>query len=150
VDISSTGFTAVLKASKTFPNGLPLTFWADDTDPFDIPELTIAEAAMNVNGDLVSWTAPQPIPIKLAVIPGSEDDVNLQILLDANRAAKGKSVARDVIGVVATYNDGATCTFSLGVVTTGSPARSPNQAGRYKSNAYGFTFQNIAYTRARA
>jgi hypothetical protein len=149
-DISSTGFTAIVKASKTFPNGLPLTFWADDSDPFDIPELVIAEAAMNVNGHLVSWTAPKPIPIKLAVIPGSEDDVNLAILLDANRAALGKSVARDVIDIVATYNDGATATFSLGLITSGTPARSPNSAGRYKSSMYGFTFQNIAYTRARA
>lgn len=150
MDISSTGFVAVIKASKTFPNGLPIAQWAHDADPFDIPELVIAEAAMNLNGDLVTWTAPKPIPIKLGVIPGSEDDVNLAILFDANRAAKGKSVARDVIDIVATYPDGRTVTFSLGVITTGTPGRSPNQAGNYKPSMYGFTFENLAYTRGTA
>lgn len=149
-DVTASGFTAVVKASKTFPNGLPLTFWADDTDPFDIPELVIAEAAMNLNGNLVTWTAPKPIPIKLALIPASEDDVNMQILFDANRAALGKRIARDVITITVSYPNGATATFSAGIMTTGMPALSPASAGRFKSQTYGFTFENIAYTRARA
>jgi hypothetical protein len=149
-DVTASGFTAIVKASKTFPNGLPLSFWADDTDPFDIPELVIAEAAMNLNGNLVTWTAPKPIPIKLALIPGSEDDVNMQILFDANRAALGKRIARDSIDIVVAYPDGATATFSAGIITTGMPGRSPTSGGRFKSQTYGFTFENIAYTRAKA
>ncbi|WP_152035037.1 phage tail fiber protein [Pseudomonas ovata] len=101
-DVSGTGLSLNIVASKIFPNGFPVTEFADDADPFDLSAVTAATAAMNVNGDLVVYSSPQPILPSINVIPGSEADNNLQILFEANRAAKGKKIARDVIKIVAT------------------------------------------------
>lgn len=147
-DISATGLALNIIASKTFPNGFSVTEFADDADPFDLPAVTAATAAMNVNGDLVVFSSPQPILPTVNVIPGSEADNNLQILFEANRAAKGKKVARDVIKIVATYPDGSTVTVSNGKLLTGNPGNSVASAGRQKSKAYAFAFQDISSTRA--
>lgn len=147
-DISATGFTLVLKASQTFPNGFTISEVADDADPFDIPAVEIASTAMNVNGDLVTWSSPQPMNATVNVIPASEADKNLSILWDANRAARGKRHARDIITLVASYPDGSTKTFSEGKMTSGMPGGSVASGGRIKSNAYVFAFQDFSKTRA--
>lgn len=145
-DISATGISVLVKASKTFPAGFTVSQFADDADPFDLPALEIAATAMNVNGTLVTWSSPQPILPTLNVIPGSDDDNNLAILFEANRAAGGKTVARDLITMVAVYPDGSTVTLSNGKMTSGFPGKSVASAGRMKSKAYVFAFQDIAVT----
>lgn len=147
-DVSATGFTLVLKASQTFPNGFTISEVADDADPFDIPAVEIASTAMNVNGYLVTWSSPQAMNATVNVIPASEADKNLSILWDANRAARGKRHARDVITLVASYPDGSTKTFSEGKMTSGMPGGSVASGGRIKSNAYVFAFQDFSQTRA--
>jgi hypothetical protein len=149
-DISASGISLNVTADKTFPNGFVFTEFADDADPFDLPSLDIAATAMNVNGDLVTWTAPQPVVPTINAIPGSDGDNNMAILFEANRAAKGKTVARDVITIVATYPDGSTVTLSNGKMTAGFPGKSVASAGRLKSKAYTFAFENISVTRATA
>lgn len=148
-DISATGISLLVKADKTFPNGFTVTQFADDADPFDLPSLEIAATAMNINGELVTWSSPRPINPTLNVIPGSEDDNNLATLFEANRAAAGKTVARDIITIVATYPDGSTVTLSNGKMTSGFPGKSIASAGRMKSKAYSFMFQDLALTRAQ-
>lgn len=145
-DISATGINVLVKADKTFPNGFTVTQFADDADPFDLPALEIAATAMNVNGELVTWSSPQPIVPTLNVIPGGDDDNNLAALFEANRAAAGKVVARDIITMVATYPDGSTVTLFNGKMTSGFPGKSIASAGRMKSKAYAFAFQDIAVT----
>ncbi|AZD85010.1 hypothetical protein C4K14_2176 [Pseudomonas chlororaphis subsp. aureofaciens] len=147
-DISATGLALNIIASKTFPNGFPVTEFADDADPFDLPAVVTATAAMNVNGDLVVFSSPQPILPTINVIPGSPADNNLQILFEANRAAKGKRVAGDVISITATYPDGSTVTVSNGKMLSGFPGKSVASAGRQKSKAYAFAFQDLSATRA--
>lgn len=146
-DISAIGVSARLTASKTFPTGFTITEFASDADPFDFPEMTIAEAEMNVNGDLVTFSAPSPLLLTLNVIPGSPADDNLSVLFEANRAGKNKLHARDMITLVASYPDGSTCTLSQGKMTAGVPANSPASAGRVKSKSYSFAFQGLSRTR---
>ena len=147
-DVSAIGFALILRASETFPNGFTISEVADDADPFDIPAVEIASTAMNVNGDLVTWSSPTPMTPTINVIPASESDKNLSILWDANRAARGKRHARDVITLVASYPDGSTKTFSEGKMTSGMPGGSVASGGRIKSNAYVFAFQDFSQTRA--
>lgn len=146
-DISSTGLSYRVVATSTYPNGVTITEVADGTDPFDIPEVQIADSAMTANGTLVHWSAPKPIPIKVAAVPGSEDDIALQYLFDANRAAKGKSVARDEVSIIVNYPDGGTVTLSGGHCGAYMPGRSATSAGRYKDSVYSFTFENVATTK---
>lgn len=147
MDISSTGLSLRVVASVSYPSGLTITEVADGTDPLDIPEVQLAESAMTANGTLVHWSAPKPIVVKIAVVPGSEDDIALQYLFDANRAAKGKRLAKDVVSLIGNYSDGGTVTVSSGHCTSYMPGRSATSAGRYKDSVYGFTFENIATTK---
>jgi hypothetical protein len=77
-----------------------------------------------------------------SVIPGSEDDINLEILAEANRVGKDKKSAHDKITAVITYPDGSTKTLTNGVITNAPALDSVANAGRKKSKAYAFAFEN--------
>ena len=142
-DISAFGIRVQVIASETFPAGISITQFADDADPFDAPSMQIRDKAMGVNGDLISWSKANPLPVTLNVVPNSEDDKNLAVLFEANRVGKGKQGARDVISITAVYPDGKTASFTQGVITDGQPANSAQSSGRLKSKAYAFAFENV-------
>jgi hypothetical protein len=146
-DVSGFGAQVQIKASETFPQGFVVTQFADDADPFDIPSIQIADKAMGLNGDMVTWSRANPITITINVVPGSDDDRNLAILFEANRPGKGKRPAQDIITVVAAYPDEGTLTLTEGKLTDGPPGKSIASAGRLKSNAYQFSFENKTDTR---
>jgi hypothetical protein len=141
-NISGYGISVSIIASKTFPVGLFLTEFADDTDPVEIPSIQIADKAMGLNGDLVAWSRANPILLTLAVIPGSYADINLAILLEANRVGKGKIGARDVMSATVTYPAGNFIVLTDGLITDGTPASSTASSGRLKSKTYAFAFEN--------
>ena len=143
-DISGFGFQLRVIASKTFPQGFTVTAFGDDADPFDLPSLQINDAAMGLNGDMVTWTFHSPIANVVNVIPKTDDDKNLAVLFEANRAARGKKPARDVISLVAVYPDGSTVTLSKGVCYQSIPGNSIASAGRFKTKPYEFRFEQLA------
>src|SRR4051812_24242460 len=99
---------------------------------------------MGLNGTLITWSVAAPIEIKVAVVPGSLDDQNLAILLEANRVGRNKSSAMDRITLTATYPTGPRKTLSPGRITGGPVASSVAAAGRLKSKTYTFTFENTS------
>lgn len=143
-DVSAFGVRVQLVASNTFPAGVTLTQFADDADPFDIPSVNIGDTAMGVNGDLVSWSKANPVKITINVIPASDDDDNLSVLLEANRVGRGKISARDEITITAVYPDGRTLTLDTGKITDGTFGGSVASAGRLKSKAYQFHFEGVS------
>lgn len=145
-DISGFGLRARIVASSTFPEGFTLSAFADDADPFDFPAHVVTETAMGVNGDLVWWSRASPLLITFNVIPGSEDDLNMSVLLEANRVGAGKNSARDTVTVTAVYPDSKTITLSQGKLTTGHPGRSVASAGRMKAKSYTFAFEQMTRT----
>lgn len=142
VNISGNGLNVYVLADRTFPVGFNVTQFADDADPFDFPELQIADTGMGVNGDMVTWTTLAPVEVKISVIPSSDDDVSLATLLEANRGGKNKKVAKDVITMTGIYPDGRTILLNNGVIISGAPNDSVASAGRYKSKTYTFRFEN--------
>ena len=145
-DISGFGVEAQLVASSTFPSGFTITEFADDADPIDIPSQQIADKAMTLNGDLVTWSTANHIPVTINVIPGGDDDLNLSVLLEANRVGQGKTSARDVITYVSTTPgpEGRTLTLTNGRITDGPVGNGIASSGRIKSKAYIFAFENKA------
>lgn len=141
-DISGFGFQVNLIASNTFPQGIPLTTFADDADAFDTPTQALCDKAMGLNGDLITWSKATPIEATLNVVPNSEDDENLAILAEANRVARGKQSARDVITLVGIYPDGRQVVLSPGQIMSAPPAVGIASSGRMKTRAYAFTFEN--------
>jgi hypothetical protein len=141
-NVSAFGFAVNFIASNTFPAGFTVTAFADDADPMDVPEIAVNNSAMGVNGDLIIWSKANELKPKFAVIDGSVDDINLQILLEANRVGKGKSSAQDVITATCLYPNGTTTTFSQGAIMMGTPTSSVSSAGRIKTKSYEFAFEN--------
>lgn len=142
-NVSGFGLTVNIRASKTFPAGFDLTQFADDADPFDAPSQQIADAAMGLNGHMLTWSIANPLQLGVNVIPNGSDDRNLATLLEANRPALGKRPVGDIITLTATYPDGRVRTWSGGVITDGVPANSIASAGRMKSKPYQFKFENV-------
>lgn len=143
-DVSGFGVRVRLVASVTFPAGITLSQFADDADPFDLPSIQVADKAMGVNGDLVTWSKANPILATLNLIPNSEDDRNMAVLLEANRVGRGKFSARDVITLTGIYPDGRSVTLSNGAITDGMPGQSIASAGRLKSKSYAFAFEGLS------
>lgn len=141
-DISGFGLTVTLIASNTFPAGIAVTQFADDSDPLDISSIRIADTAMGLNGDLISWSKAVPVPAVLNVIPGSDDDLNLSILANANRVGKGKSSAHDEITMTIVYPDGSVVTMLSGKITDAMFGKSVSSSGRLKTKAYAFSFES--------
>lgn len=148
-DISATGLSLIIQASNTFPAGIPITTFADDGDPLDLPAVDITQTAVDINGNLVSWSAPTPQTVTINVLAGSEEDENLAILLDANTARRGHRHTSDIITLVASYGDGSMTTARNGRMTNGSRGNSVASAGRLKSKQYTFIFQDFDRVRAR-
>lgn len=142
-DISAVGVKVNVLAIPTYPQGFEITELADDADPLDFPEITIAEHGMGVNGDMVVWSKPVPLEVILNVIPNSEADKNLAILLNMNRVAKGKVSAQDIITLISSYPDGSRKVLSNGKILAGQVANSVSSNGRIKTKQYRFVFENM-------
>ncbi|TBL36492.1 hypothetical protein EYY80_36545, partial [Klebsiella oxytoca] len=132
-----------------FPAGLPITTFSDEGDPLDLPTVNITQTAVDINGNLVSWSSPTPQTVTINVLAGSEEDENLAILFDANTARRGRRPASDVITLVASYGDGSITTARNGRITDGCRGNSVAGAGRLKSKQYTFIFQDFDRVRAR-
>lgn len=140
-DVSGFSTVVNLIASVTFPVGFTVTQFADDSDPLSMDSVQIGDTAMGVNGDLVKWARAASLPMVLNVIPGSPDDVNLQILADANRVGQGKNAANDLIRATVVYPDGSFVTLTGGVITSAQFGKGISSSGRIKTKSYSFSFQ---------
>lgn len=147
-EIGGFGLVISLIASTTYPAGLLLESFADDADPFDFPDIKIADIAMGLNGDLLTWSKATPLLTNIALVPESSDDINMSILLANNRVGKSKQSAQDVITLVGMYPSGAIVTLSNGKLTDGAISNSIASAGRMKSKVYKLAFQNISVSLA--
>lgn len=142
-EISVLGTKAYLTADKTFPAGFEITKFPADSDGIDIQENQIGNGEMGVNGDMITWHTPVPQQLTITVVPKSEEDKNLQILLDRNRAAKGRSNIQDNITLVVTLADGTTHTFSNGIIISGELGYSITSQGKIRTKRYGFMFEQF-------
>ena len=133
-----------VRASRSLPAGHSIKRFPDDTDPLDVPAITIAATAMGLNGDLITWATANPIPCVLAVIPGSDDDKLLNRIMEANRVGRGKQSIEDQWTFVINYPDGDKTTLTGGVMVSGMTTRSVAADGKTKTNIYAFSFENKA------
>lgn len=142
-NISGFNTKVSLIAIPTFPIGLQITEFADDADPIDVPSLQIADIAMGLNGDMITWSKANPIKINLNVIADSDNDIALSILLQANRVGRGKLSSRDLITMIIAYPNGNIVTLINGSIIEGIPFAPVQTTGRLKTRNYNFSFENI-------
>ena len=149
-NISGYGLSANVVASNSFPNGFPVTEFADDADPLDSPDLDLADTAYGLNGNMVVWSRPQGLEISISVIPNSDADINLQALVEANRVGYKKRGARDLINISLVYPSGELANMASGVIVTGPFTKRVASAGRFKTNTYRFRFEEVSRTAPQA
>lgn len=141
-NISGYGLIVSLLASNTFPVGLVLTQWPDDQDALSFPDIDIADGGVGVNGDLIVWSKGAPIRATLSAIPDSPTDLQLALLLSANRVGKSKVGAKDTIQMVAKQGNNNIGTFTNGIILSGPPFNGVASSGRMKTKTYNFMFEN--------
>lgn len=145
-NISGFGSNVTLVASVSYPLGFNITKAADDADFVDLPVLTIADAAKGLNGDLITFSKANPIDLTLNVIPQSEDDINLGIILQANAPVLGRALVKDIITLNIVYPNGSYAQLLNGVMISGIPGNSIASAGRLKTKPYAFKFESIIWS----
>lgn len=80
------------------------------------------------------------------IIATSDDDINMEALLEANRVGKGKRGARDIITLTLNYPNGSIVTLSKGIIIVGSIIPGVQQSGRMKTRQYRFRFERVNKT----
>lgn len=142
-DVSGFGSIVNIIATSTFPAGFPITQFSDDADAFDFASVKIGDAAMGLNGDLITWAKAVPLPGTISCIVGSDSDIALQLIAKNNLVGKGKANANDIITITVIYPDDTTVTFTGGKMTDAMFGKSATSAGRLKTRAYSFLFESI-------
>lgn len=139
-DISAVGASLFITATKTFPNGFFVKHFSDDNDPFDASNVAIADTGVDLRGDMVKWATLNLVDFTVSVIPGSEEDLALSRIWQANRCYPDHIPVGDEITITKTMLDGKQTVFSDGIIIDGPPALSGNSEGRLKTNTYSFRF----------
>ena len=155
IDVSMAGASIVINAAGL--KSEPITDFADDGTPIEIPNLEVAGGNMNLNGLLVTWTKPAPVNISFTLIPGSVSESRLRAFLaSVHIGGKGDTVSNALIStLVLTYptyfsNNGSTnrknaktVTFSNGRLLSGPPAVGSNNDGKASSTTWNFMFESF-------
>jgi hypothetical protein len=145
-DVSHNGYACFLAASKT-TLGIPFPIMATpkDTDPFDMPNVDVADLEIGTNGDPISWTVINPMESTIALIPATGDYELLQKVADSNRAEKGKPSVRDLMTLTRTLPNGETIT-AKGYLTNVPVAFSLSSSGKIKTPTFGFKWFKVYRT----
>ncbi len=141
-NISGYGLTVSLIASNTFPVGLLLNEWPDDQEAIAFPDIEIGDGQMGVNGQLITWSKAAPIKMTLSAIPDSPQDLQLAVLLLANRVGVNKIGARDVIQCVVVQGNLNVGSFVNGVIVSGPTFNGVQNTGRMTTKKYNFLFES--------
>lgn len=140
IDISGFGTSISVLALQSFPEGFSLTKFADDQDPLtcEVVETTGFEALYD--GSFFFFDKASIIKISVATVAGSDDDINLKILLQARKGASSIIPLPDVTSMIISYPDGGRVAMSGGSILSGPLADSIQATGRKKGNIYTFGF----------
>lgn len=143
INIGGAGSKVTIISVPTFPQGFTVTELATDTDPLVVDDIEINNTEVGVNGDVVSWKKAGLLNLELSVIPNSESDKNLKILLNSNRLAKNKVALDDDITMIIVEADGTTTTYTGGKMLSGTPSNSISSDAKLRTKTYRFTFSNV-------
>lgn len=142
VDVSALGIKATLVAAPSYPVGFTITQFADDGDSLNVPDMTIMQSGMGVNGDLVVWRTAVPCEVDINVIPGTDDCKNLENLFKLNMVQKNKVASKDVITLTIQHPNGKIDILTNGYIIGGKPVQDYSASGRAKTRTFRFMFEN--------
>lgn len=150
VDVSHAGTVMTITANVTLPVPTPITYSPDDTDPFDAANVTIGDAMMGTNGNIITWSQATMVEFTISVIPKSPSHVALATVFQANavKAAGGlfptSAPNNDKITISRVMPDGTTIIIKDCKMTAGTPMLSLASNGRIKTPSYTFKAPPVA------
>jgi hypothetical protein len=120
--------------------GFSVSQFADDVDPIEAKEIAPIGFEILYDGSLFSYDKGAAIEVKIGVIAGSDDDINLKTLLQVKKGTVSILPISDVTTMVVTYPDGGRVILSNGTIFAGPFLDSIQASGRKKGNVYSFAF----------
>lgn len=160
IDISMQGAKITLQCSAISAGNIVLEF-SDEGTPIEIPDIEVASSAMTMNGELVTWTKPNPINFSITVIPGSASDNALRNLLYAGHVGgrKGKAINQEYVHIdtatlevpniytngIVTQAKNLKFVFANGRLTAGPMGIGSNAEGKMSPRTYKFVFESASY-----
>ncbi len=142
-DVSAMGIVAWFYDSEIFPNGFPVTEFGDGADAVDVANVGISQSSMDVNGNMVTFAAPEPGNLKFIMLAGTEAAQNMQVLIDAHRAVGGRQTTGGEISITLQYPDGESASFTECVILNAPVAKSVQSPGRYKNMEIEFAYKDV-------
>ncbi len=140
IDISTVGSGVTIFSLTSFPMGFRVGSFADDGDSLVVEPTEVSGFEKLYDGRIFGFDKTSPVLLSLNVIPNTEEDINLKILLQKRKSNPTFLALPDDITMVISYADGGRNVLSEGVMVGGSIADSMLSAGRKKSNTYSFAF----------
>lgn len=140
IDISTAGSGITIFTLRSFPMGFRLSAFADDADALDVEQTEVTGFERLYDGTIFSYDKNSPVLLSVGIIPNTDDDINLKILLQSRKPAKATIPIADDVTMVIGYADGGRNVLSNGVILGGAMADSLLASGRKKSNVYHFAF----------
>lgn len=148
-DVSHAGSVITISASNTTGDvPVPLTAFPKDTDPVDIPVVTLGGLEVGTNGDVITWSSAEPKELNLSMIPNTPDHAFMQRLLQENLVEKGKISANDTITLRRVMPNGAILLCEDGKLMSGPAGLSAASSGKLKTVTYNFMFGKMSETPA--
>ncbi len=140
VNVSGFGTKITLVSTVTFPYGFQLSAFSDDVDPIDIEDYQAADHEMLLDGGMFPFQTANPIKATIRLIPNSDDDENMKIIMEAARVKQNIISLPDFIILTINYPDGSVLILSKGYIRKGPIANSIQSAGRMRSGSYELVF----------
>ena len=142
VDISAMGIKATILAVPSYPVGITLTQFADDGDSLNIPDMTIMQSGMGVNGDMVVWRTAVPCEVDVNLIPGTDECLAMENLFKLNMTQKNKVSSKDVLTMTINHPNGKIDILTNGYIIGGKPVQDYSSNGRAKTRTFRLVFEN--------
>lgn len=152
IDISAVGAKVVINPSSGSP--INITHFSDEGTPFEAGDADVSTNQKNLNGDMISSRTPSVYSVSVTVVPGTDDDLALNKLLqDAALMPGGVTAVQKLwidslillIPKINESNDKASSGYkykwSFGRIKSGPTGPSTSAEGRLSARTYTFEFE---------
>lgn len=142
INVSGFGTGIVIVSTSSFPMGFSVDKFADDKDPIAGKEVEPIGTELLYDGSLFAFDKASALELSISVIAGSEDDINLRILLNTKKGSFRflPGAIPDMTTLIATFPDGGRVILSQGTIIRGPAIDTILANGRRQSNTYTFMF----------
>lgn len=144
INVSGFGLKVNIVALQTFPMGFNIEHFADSENAIEFDPIEPVGYEMLFDGELFAFDKAAPVIVSIGVIPQTDDDINLKILLTSKKGNVNWLPFNDITTMVINYPDGGKVVLSNGTILSGPIGDSVLQSGRKDCNTYRFAFGTVA------